>query len=131
MVKGDEIAAPHHGGFTSARITKVDQEAGGATSWKAQLLGDKTDVTVSPAKACPAWTLTAAGVYEYTEITGLRRSVSSMLLLAGTRVRITGRHDISQGLNARTGTALAVASTNDSYVSLDGDDRRSSHSESR
>ena len=25
MVKGDEIEAPHHGGFTSARITKVDQ----------------------------------------------------------------------------------------------------------
>ena len=89
-------------------------------------MGAKTDVTVSPAKTRPAWTLTAAGVYEYTEIIELRRSGSSMLLLASTRVRITGRHDRSQGLNARIGTALAVASTTDWYVNLDGDECRSS-----
>ena len=126
MLAGGAIDAPFHGGFASARLMKVDQKAGGVISWKARLQVTKTDITVNPADARPAWTLTTEEAYEYAETSRLRRSVPSMLLLAGTRVRITGRHDLCLGLDARIGTALAVASTSDWYVRLDGDDRRSS-----
>ena len=119
IAMGGRVQVQRQLGYTPALLVKAIV-ARDVLKWTCRIIATGQEVTLLPQDARPLWVASRYGTFEFPHASG-SDTVPRLLIQPGTRVRVTGRHDLGCALSARVGTAVVAVGDAHWYVRLDGD----------